>query len=141
MTRPWYTEASAHMWRYFVRRIDQTEIECGEANRMQYEACRRAYEALDGAERELVREYYQNASEGGFCAINGYMQEHGIKIGYAANVIRRANWLVAVERGLIDRRDSRNGYDGDACTGINNRNRYDGGMGTNRVRAEPVGCT
>lgn len=75
------------------------------ASREHWKACDMAIKRFTQAEQELLIKYYMTGY-GDFSdlsLIQEYTEQNGMQPGDAWDIIKRANYEAAVERGLIDR--------------------------------------
>ena len=90
---------AVHFWRFYFRYCDRKNLDLSESSRLNYDACARAIKRFSQTEREVLRMYYMT-SWGNYedmKAVDKYAIEHGMKEGAAWDLIKLANYTVAVE--------------------------------------------
>ena len=105
--RLWYVTTAVHLWRFYFR-FDKPELDkLSESSRLNWEACSRASKCFTGPEIDLLRQYYMTGygKYEDMQAVKDYSESNGIKQADAWDVIKRANYEVIVERGLMDRKE------------------------------------
>ena len=109
----WYVTTAVHMWRFYFRYKDKDPASFTEPSRLNWEACDRAVKTFSKVETEILNIYYMT-SFGNYedmKVIKDYAKQHGINPGQAWDVIKRANYTVIVERGLMDKKETVNKTD------------------------------
>ena len=78
-----------------------------QSSRLNWEACARAIVSFTSLEIELLEKYYMTGygNYDDMKAVNEFAAEHRIEQSEAWDVIKRANYEVIVERGLMDRKE------------------------------------
>ena len=103
----WYVPTAVHMWRFYFRYRECDPNTLTEPSRLAWEACDRAIHAFNDTEIEILRIYYMTSfgSYEDMRVIKEYAENHDINPGAAWDVIKRANYTVIVERGLMDKKE------------------------------------
>lgn len=106
ISRLWYVTTSVHLWRFYFRyqKVDRTKL--SEPSRLNWEACDRAISKFTDQEIDLLEQYYM-VGYGNYedmDAVRAYAEQNGIKPSDAWDTIKRANYEVIVERGLMERK-------------------------------------
>lgn len=108
--RLWYVTTAVHLWRFYFRFRTADPNRFTEPSQLNWEACDRAIKSFTGPEIELLNKYYMTGY-GKFedmQAVDDYAEQTGINRTDIWNVIKRANYEVIVERGLMDRKEEQN---------------------------------
>ena len=98
---------AVHLWRFYFRFTNPESDKLSESSRLNWEACKKAAEGFSEAEIDLLRQYYLTGygNYEDMQAVKEYSEAHGIKLGDAWDTIKRANYEVIIERGLMDRKE------------------------------------
>lgn len=106
----WYANTAVHLWRFYFRYKTKDPAGFTEPNRLHLEACGRAIKHFTDQEIEILNGYFMTdmGDYEDFKAVKKYAEEHGINPGTAWDVIKRANYAVIVERGLMDKKETVN---------------------------------
>ena len=96
------------MWRFYFRYRMKDPKRMTQSSRLNWEACARAVSTFTPLEIELLEKYYMTGygNYDDMKAVNDFAAEHRIEQAEAWDVIKRANYEVVVERGLMDRREA-----------------------------------
>ena len=105
--RLWYITTSIHLWRFYFRYANADPAELTESSRLNWQACDRAIKSFSESEVELLRRYYMTdyGKYEDMVEVFYFAKETGIKESEAWNIIKRANYEVIVERGLMERKE------------------------------------
>lgn len=98
---------SVHLWRFYFRYTDADPTKFTESSRLNWEASNRAVKRFTEQEIAILNKYYLT-SYGNYedlKVIKEFAEQNGIDPSKAWNIIKLANYEVAVERGLIDRKE------------------------------------
>lgn len=101
---------AVHMWRFYFRYDKADPSQFSAASRNNWDACDRAVKQFNLLEQTILKKYYLT-SYGDYDdlkCIKEYCQQNGIKESDAWDAIKKANYEVIVELGLMDRK-------GDGC--------------------------
>ena len=95
------------MWRFYFRFEKPDLTKMSEPNRLNWEACDRAARIFTEPEIELLRRYYMTGygKYEDLQAISDFSEQNRIKHSEIWDIIKRANYEVIVERGLMDRKE------------------------------------
>lgn len=105
--RLWYVTTAVHLWRFYFRFKDKDRTQLSEPSRLNYEACDRAIKRFTDAEINLLQQYYMT-SYGNYDDmkfVQDFTTMNGVRQKQVWEVIKRANYEVIVERGLMDRKE------------------------------------
>ena len=98
---------SVHLWRFYFRYTDADPNTFTESSRLNWEASSRAIKRFTEPEIAILNKYYLT-SYGNYedlKAIKEFAEQNGVDPSKAWDTIKLANYEVAVERGLIDRKE------------------------------------
>ena len=110
ISRLWYVTTAVHMWRFYFRYTTAKPEQFSNSSRLNWEACKRAIQKFTDFEIELLRQYYMT-SYGNYedlKTIKEFAEANKVESGMAWDTIKRANYEVIVERGLMERREVKN---------------------------------
>jgi hypothetical protein len=98
---------AVHLWRFYFRFTNPELGKLSESSRLNWEACDRAAKVFSEPEIDILRRYYMTGygKYEDMQAIKEFAEANGIKQGDAWDVIKRANYEVVIERGLMDRKE------------------------------------
>ena len=108
--RLWYVTTAVHLWRFYFRFRTADPNRFTVPSRLNWEACDRAIKSFTNPEIDLLNRYYMTGY-GKFedmQAVDDYAEQTGINRTDIWNIIKRANYEVIVERGLMDRKEEQN---------------------------------
>lgn len=104
MSRLWYVNTAVHLWRFYFRYRTADPEKMGSADRENWYACDRAIKQFTDNEINCLRQYfltgYGNYDD--MRAIEDYVVRNGISRSDAWDMIKKANYTVIVERGLME---------------------------------------
>ena len=103
----WYLSTAVHMWRFYFRYKQQDPDTMTVPNRENWKACDRAIKCFNDQEVELINKYFMTGygNYEDLDCISGYISQKGLKPKQVWDVIKKANYTVIVERGLMDRKE------------------------------------
>ena len=98
---------AVHLWRFYFRFAKPELDKLSESSRLNWEACDKALKGFTGSEKDLLKQYYLTGygKYEDMQAVKDFSESIGIKQGDAWDVIKRANYEVIIERGLMDRKE------------------------------------
>ena len=98
------------MWRFYFRFTDPDLNKMTDPNRLTWEACDRAARIFTDQEIELLRRYYMTGygKYEDMQAVEDFSYSNDVRKGQIWDTIKRANYEVIVERGLMDRKEVEN---------------------------------
>lgn len=99
--------ATVHFWRFYFRYTNADPSRFTESSRLNWMACDRAVKRFSDVEISVLEKYYVT-EYGGYedlKVIKEFAEKNGIDPAWAWDMIKRANYEAAVERGLIDRKE------------------------------------
>ena len=99
---------AVHLWRFYFRFAPSDVCRLSEPSRMNWEACDRAICKFTPEQVELLKQYYLTGYGGyeDMQAVKDFAEQNGMKQSDAWDVVKRANYEVIVERGLMDRKSA-----------------------------------
>ena len=104
MSRLWYVNTAVHLWRFYFRFRNANPESMSDADRLNWQACDRAARKFTDRELECLRQYYLTGygNYEDMRAVEKYVIEHGLNRSDAWDIVKRANYTVIIERGLMD---------------------------------------
>jgi len=105
--RLWYVTTAVHLWRFYFRFQNADVNNLTESSRLNWEACDRSVKKFAKTEIDLLKQYYVTGygKYEDMQAVEEFSKQNGIKQSEAWETIKRANYEVIVERGLMDRKE------------------------------------
>lgn len=105
--RLWYVTTAVHLWRFYFKFKDKDRTNLSDPSRLNYEACDRAIRIFTDAEVSILNQYY-STSYGNYDDlkfVNDFSSMNDVRKKQIWDLIKRANYEVIVERGLMDRKE------------------------------------
>ena len=106
--RLWYVTTAVHLWRFYFRFDDPSAVaSMTESSRLNWEACDRASKNFTEQGIELLRRYYMTGygKYEDMQAVKEFAEANGMRQRDAWDTIKKANYEVIIERGLMDRKE------------------------------------
>ena len=105
--RLWYVTTAVHLWRFYFRFQNADVNSLTESSRLNWEACNRSVKKFTKTEIDLLKQYYVTGygTYEDMQAVEEFSKQNSIKKAEAWETIKRANYEVIVERGLMDRKE------------------------------------
>lgn len=102
----WYVTTAVHLWRFYFRYMNRDPERMMNADRENWKACDRAVRGFTDPEREILQVYYMSGfgNYDDMKAVTAVAEQRGISKSDVWDLIKRANYNVIVERGLMERR-------------------------------------
>lgn len=107
MAGVWYANTAVHLWRFYFRYRDRNVDRMMDADRENWRACDRAIRIFTDREQEFLKLYYMTGfgNYEDLKAVTTVAEQHGISKSDVWDLIKKANYNVIVERGLMNRRE------------------------------------
>lgn len=98
---------AVHMWRFYFRYANRDPDKMTEPNKNNWNACDRAIKKFTDTERDVINKYYMTGygKYEDMTLVAAYSYQTGISKSDIWELIKKANYEVIVERGLMDRRE------------------------------------
>ena len=103
----WYATTAIHLWRFYFCFRNADPEKMTPANRENWKACDRAIKSFSETETGYLQTYYTTGFGGyeDMKAVSDLAERTGLMKSSIWDVVKHANYLAIVERGLMDRRD------------------------------------
>ena len=97
---------AVHMWRFYFRYANKDLDKMTEPNKCNWNACDRAIRKFNDQERDVLNQYYMTGygKYQDMTLVAIYSYKTGMSESDIWKLIKKANYEVIVERGLMDRR-------------------------------------
>ena len=103
----WYETTAVHFWHFYLRYSNADPERFSTSSRLNWLACDRAIKQFSDDEKEMLRHYY-STNYGNYedqTAIHYLAYQNAIAQADIYRLIKKANYEVMVQRGLMDRKE------------------------------------
>ena len=103
----WYANTAVHLWRFYFRYRQRDPNRMGSANRQNWLACDRAIREFNEDETRILYDYFMSGfgDYEDMRAVRECAERYRMANTDVWDIIKRANYSVTVERGLMERRE------------------------------------